>query len=201
MADAMTEPRPGKRERLVTSAGELLHRQGVQGTTLAEIADAADVPPGNVYYYFKTRDDVIRAVIDRRGDSIRELLTAAERRKTPRARLKALARSWANGADLVVDHGCPIGSLSSELNKHHDALAEDAAGLFRLVLDWCQAQFRAMGRKDAADLAATLFAGVQGAALLANTLRDPTLLTGEVHRLERWIDSLADQQPPPVHRP
>jgi AcrR family transcriptional regulator len=59
-----TRERPGKRERLIASAADLLHRQGVERTTLAEIAKAADVPPGNVYYYFKTRDELVHAVIE-----------------------------------------------------------------------------------------------------------------------------------------
>jgi TetR/AcrR family transcriptional regulator, transcriptional repressor for nem operon len=192
MPDSGTKERPGRRERLVASATELLHQRGVQRTSLAEIAQAADVPVGNVYYYFKTRDDLIRAVIDSREESIHALLTSFQRRSTPRARLKGLARSWADVADLVAAHGCPIGSLSSELNKQQDdGLAEDAARLFRVVLDWAQAQFRELGRRDAHGLAITLFAGVQGAALLANTLRDPNILAREVRRLERWIDELA----------
>src|SRR5919109_1288834 len=145
------QERPGKRERLVASAADLLHRQGVQGTTLAQIAEAADVPPGNVYYYFKTRDDLVRAVIEERADSIRALLGSFERRSTPRARLKGLARSWADVADLVAAHGCPLGSLSSELNKQDDGLACDAAQLFTLVIDWAEAQFKALGRRDAHD--------------------------------------------------
>jgi TetR/AcrR family transcriptional repressor of nem operon len=190
MTHSGTEKRPGKRERLVASAGELLHRQGVERTTLAEIATAADVPPGNVYYYFKTRDDLVRAAIDARGETIRQLLSTLERRSTPRAQLKGLARSWADVAELVAAHGCPLGSLSSELNKQDAALAEEAANLMQLVLDWSEARFREMGRKDAADLAITLFGGVQGAALLANSLREPRILSREVRRLERWIDSL-----------
>ena len=53
----------GKRERLVASAAALFHHQGVQRTTLAEVATDADVPLGNVYYYFKTKDDLVAAVI------------------------------------------------------------------------------------------------------------------------------------------
>jgi TetR/AcrR family transcriptional repressor of nem operon len=183
--------RPGKRERLVASATELLHRQGVQATTLAEIADAADVPPGNVYYYFKTRDDLVRAVMDSRAEQINALLRSLDRRATPQARLKGLAHSWAEVADLVAAHGCPLGSLSSELNKSGDDLAGGAAKLFGLVLDWSEEQFRAIGRKDARHLAITLFAGVQGAALLANTLGDPKIMQREARRLERWIDQLS----------
>lgn len=191
MPNSARQARPGKRERLVASATELLHRQGVQATTLAEIADAADVPPGNVYYYFKTRDDLVRAVIDSRAEQINGLLRSLERRATPQARLKGLTHSWAEVADLVAAHGCPLGSLSSELNKCEDDLAGGAAKLFGIVLDWSEEQFRTIGRRDARHLAITLFAGVQGAALLANTLGDPKIMQREARRLERWIDQLS----------
>src|SRR6188472_701326 len=191
MPHSDTTERPGKRERLVASATELLHRQGVQGTTLAEIADAADVPPGNVYYYFKTRDDLVRAVIDSRAEQINALLRSLDRRSNPRARLKGLAHSWAEVAELVAAHGCPLGSLSSELNKCDNELAGGAAKLFGLVLDWSEEQFREIGRRDARHRAITLFAGVQGAALLANTLGDPKIMQREARRLERWIDALS----------
>ena len=60
---AAEQPR-GKRQRLITAASQLLHQQGVEKTTLADIAQTADVPAGNVYYYFKTKDDIIAAVIE-----------------------------------------------------------------------------------------------------------------------------------------
>jgi TetR/AcrR family transcriptional regulator, transcriptional repressor for nem operon len=56
--------RPGKRDRLIAAAARLLHEQGVERTTLAEIAQLAEVPAGNVYYYFKTKDEVIAAVVE-----------------------------------------------------------------------------------------------------------------------------------------
>jgi TetR/AcrR family transcriptional regulator, transcriptional repressor for nem operon len=174
----------------VASAGELLHRRGADGPTLAEIAHAADVPPGNVYYYFKTRDDLVRAVIAARADEIRALLASLESRSTPRLRLKAMARSWTDMADLVVAFGCPIGTLASDLSRREGGAGAEAGGLFALMIDWAADQFRAMGRRDARDLATTLLAGIQGAAVLANALQDPKLLTRETRRLERWIDEL-----------
>jgi hypothetical protein len=56
--------REGKRERLVAAAKQMLHEHGVERTTLADIAAAADVPLGNVYNYFKTKDALVAAVID-----------------------------------------------------------------------------------------------------------------------------------------
>ena len=190
MPDSPTQTRPGKRERLIASAGELLHQRGAEGPTLAEIAHAADVPPGNVYYYFKTRDDLVRAVIAARADEVRALLASLESRSTPRLRLKAMARSWTDMADLVVAFGCPIGSLASDLSRREDGMGTEAATLIESLIDWAAGQFRAMGRRDARDLATTLLAGVQGAAVLANALQDPKLLARETRRIERWIDEV-----------
>ncbi len=60
---------------------------------------------------------------------------------------------------------------------------------------WTEAQFRAMGRRDARELAVALMASYQGISLLTNTFRDPGLMRREGKRLERkrlerWIDSL-----------
>ena len=174
----------------MASAGELLHRRGAEAPTLAEIANAADVPPGNVYYYFKTRDDLVRAVIAARADEVRALLTSLDSRSTPRLRLKAMARSWTDMADLVVAFGCPIGSLAADLSRRDDGMGTEAATLIESMIDWAAGQFRAMGRRDARDLATTLLAGIQGAAVLANALQDPKLLARETRRIERWIDEL-----------
>ena len=194
MAD-YTEPaaaRPGKRQRLVAAAGDLIYRQGVARTTLADIAQAADVPVGNVYYYFKTKDDIIAAVVAMHRDNLTAGVTALERQhRTPRARLKALLGVLAEQSGPVAEYGCPYGTLSSELTKRAKGADPLAAGLMRVTLDWAEQQFRAMGRRDAADLAVELVAGYQGAAVLASTLGQPQLMARHVRRYERWIDALA----------
>lgn len=191
MTDSRIDDRGGKRERLVTAAGDLLHRQGVQATTLAQVADAADVPPGNVYYYFKAKDDLVRAVIESRAEQVRALLASLQARRTPVARLKALAHQWAEMRDLVARYGCPFGTLAAELDRREDGLDREAAKPISLILDWAEDQFHQLGRRDAREMAISLFSGVQGGALLANALRDPDLMTGQVRHLERWLDSLS----------
>jgi AcrR family transcriptional regulator len=191
MTDQTAHDRGGKRERLVASAGDLLHRQGVTATTLAQVAEAADVPPGNVYYYFKTKDDLVRAVIDLRAEQVRALLGSLESVGDPTACLKALAHQWVEMRELVARYGCPFGTLASELDRREDGLDREAAKPISLILDWAQAQFHRLGRPDARELAVNLFSGLQGAALLANALRDPDVMTGEVDYLDRWIDSLS----------
>jgi AcrR family transcriptional regulator len=190
MTDSTPQDRGGKRVRLVASAGDLLHRQGVAATTLAQVADAADVPPGNVYYYFKSKDDLVRAVIEARAEQVGAMLDSLQPRRSPAARLKALAQQWVEMRDLVARYGCPFGTLAAELDRRDDGLDREAAKPIGLILDWAEDQFRQLGRRDARDLAIAFFSGVQGGALLANALRDPALMTVQVRHLERWIDAL-----------
>jgi TetR/AcrR family transcriptional regulator, transcriptional repressor for nem operon len=181
----------GKRERLTAAARDVLHRQGVEATTLAEIAAAADVPVGNVYYYFKTKDELIAAAISSHEDLMSSAFAELSKPRTPRARLKAYIRMLTDQRDLVASSGCPQGSLCSELDKRGDALTGECARLMAMPIDWAEKQFREMGRRDARDLAVALLASYQGIALLTNTFRDPELMVREGKRLERWIDSLA----------
>lgn len=183
--------RPPKRERLIESGRDLLYEQGVQRTTLAQIAERADVPPGNVYYYYKTREELVQAVVQRRIEQIRQVLGELDRRTTPKARLKALAATWADAAADVVEHGCPVGSLACELSKDRNDLSSQAAQMMLEVIDWMERQFRELGRRDARTLAVTMLSAIQGAALLANALQDEALFQREIRRIRRWVDDIA----------
>jgi TetR/AcrR family transcriptional repressor of nem operon len=189
MPNSAATTKPGKRERLVESARALIHEQGVHRTTLAEVAERGDVPLGNIYYYFKSKDELVRAVLEGYQEQADALIEAFERHRTPKARLKALVQQWADMRDEVARYGCPMGTLCAELDKLDGGADRDAAAVMARIIDWAEDQFRQLGRRDARDLAVALFAGIQGAALLANTFRDSNILTRQGRHLERWIDS------------
>jgi TetR/AcrR family transcriptional repressor of nem operon len=194
----VVRPRPGKRERLVAAAAQLLHQQGAERTTLADIATLADVPAGNVYYYFKTKDEVIAAVIDAHAGHVKASLTAIEKRhRLPGNRLKALVSELTSQSETVARYGCPLGSLSSELDKRDPGPPFAVAELMRLPIEWAEEQFRQLGRPDARDLALDLIAAYEGHALLANTMRDPGILTAAGRRMDRWIDAVSGGEAQP----
>jgi TetR/AcrR family transcriptional regulator, transcriptional repressor for nem operon len=58
-------------------SNSVLYEQGIEKSTLADIAVAAEVPLGNVYYYFKTKDALVSAVIEsyQRTGSSRHITT------------------------------------------------------------------------------------------------------------------------------
>lgn len=193
---ASSDARPGKRERLVAAARELVYLQGVAGTSLADIALAADVPVGNVYYYFKTKDDIIGAVVRTYEDQLQSTLAVLERRyRSPNARLKALVgvlaeRAAGSVAQYGAQYGCPYGTLSSELAKLAEGPDRLAATLMQIQTDWAEQQFRAIGRRDAHDLAVELMAAYQGSAILTSTLGQPEIMARQARRLQRWIEAL-----------
>jgi AcrR family transcriptional regulator len=180
----------------VTAARELVYLKGIAGTSLADIAQAADVPVGNVYYYFKTKNDIVGAVVHTHEDQLRSLIAELERRhRSPQKRLKAFVgvlaqRAVTSAAQYGAQYGCPYGTLSSELAMRADGPDPLAATLMRIQLDWTEQQFRAMERHDARDLAVELMAAYQGSAVLTSTLGDAELMTHQAQRLRRWIDQL-----------
>ena len=105
-------------------------------------------------------------------------------------RLKALVREFTAQSEIVAQHGCPLGSLCSELGKRVKRPSFAAAELMRLPIEWAEEQFRSLGRRDAHDLATDLMAAYEGSALLANTMGDPSILSSSARRLNRWIDTL-----------
>jgi TetR/AcrR family transcriptional repressor of nem operon len=191
MNTARTGKGEEKRARLVAAARRTVHERGVEHSTLTEIAEAADIPIGNVYYYFKTKDDLLRAVVANYDGDYVLLRSMLDRHDDPRERLKALVAVWISAKERVALYGCPIGSLCSELGKREPDEISDLAGVvLGKLVTLAQEQFEAMGRDDARDLAITMVAAYEGAALLSNSLHDPEILVEHADRLTRWLDEL-----------
>ena len=53
------------RERIVQSAAWVLAAKGYSGTTLTDIADRARIKTGSLYYYFESREVLIREIMTR----------------------------------------------------------------------------------------------------------------------------------------
>src|SRR5680860_141059 len=100
-----------KRERLIDAAVRLVHERGFHRTSLADIAGAADVPVGNVYYYFKTKEALGEAVVARRGADHQRARTEWEQDPDPKARLRSFVRMTVENRSVLARSGCPIGAL------------------------------------------------------------------------------------------
>jgi hypothetical protein len=58
------------------------------------------------------------------------------------------------------------------------------------LLSWAEQQFRAMGRRDARDLAVELVVAYQGSAVVSSALGEPEVMARQSRRLHKWIEAL-----------
>jgi len=184
----LAEPQ-AKRMKLVAAAAGLFHRQGIAATTLADVAREAGIPPGNVYYYFKTKDALADAVFDHHQGALESGFAHVMRHAAPADRLAAVLESYAEEAKSVADHGCPYGSLNFETGKARGPLAKRAAALFSLQLDWFAAQFREMGqaKSEAIESSQAVLSLIQGAFLVGHALKDPEIIRRRLRALAREV--------------
>ncbi len=89
------EQRAASIEALLTKALTLFITQGYHATTVEEIAQSADLTKGAVYFYFKSKANVLKALLDRTEELTVEPTLAAMKKagEDPRDRLSAFVRS------------------------------------------------------------------------------------------------------------
>ena len=180
-----------KRSRLIEAAIKLAYRQGFRRTTLADIAKQAKVPLGNVYYYFKTKDEIGEAIVAQRLLEFQALREKWDRAGSPKNRLQAFVQMTLGNRALLARGGCPAGTLCSELHKEGGPLAKKASPLFAEPLAWTEAQFRALGKgRDSEGFAVHLLSALQGVSLLAHSFRKSNYVALEAARLQDWIRTL-----------
>ncbi len=180
-----------KRIRLITGADKLFHQQGINTTTLANIAQLADVPLGNVYYYFKSKESIILAVIEYRLKTLQEVFEELNTISTPKERIKGLIEKFVSNSEVITGFGDPLGSLCLELSKQSGELHKAAISLMQIVISWCEAQFNELGKQSTSkQLAMHLVASLQGISLLTLTFKNPNYLKEHSVFLTNWLNNL-----------
>jgi AcrR family transcriptional regulator len=181
------------RDHIVEAADHLFYRQGYEHTSFSDIADDVQISRGNFYYHFKTKDEILDAVIDARLTHTQAMLERWEAEgKNPAERIRSFIQMLvANRAD-IKRYGCPVGTLCTELAKLNHGSRDDANKLFTLFRTWLRRQFTALGRAQDADmLAMHLLARSQGVATLANAFHDEKFIRQEVKLMCDWLESVS----------
>ena len=181
------------RQRIVQAANRLFYRQGYNRTSFSDIVKASGVERGNIYYYFRTKDEILLAALENRLDIIDTMLKEWDGRyATPNARLKRFVQVMVNSREATALYGCPMGTLNMELGKDQPELQRSAAALFTRFLDYFQQQFETLGydEKEAKSLAIELLARGQGLSQMTHILHEPEVLRSSQSRLETWIDKV-----------
>lgn len=179
------------RTRLLQAAERTTYRLGFGNAAIADIAKEARIPLGNVYYYFKTKDEIGGAIVKLRVSRFRKQLQEFDRAGSPKERLCAFVQVKIKNREELARNGCPVGTLCSELRKLGGTAAGKSKILFATALDWMEKQFHELGKGDESrGLALHLLSATQGVSVLAHTFRDPDLVQMEASRLKEWIRGL-----------
>ena len=190
----MPKLKADNRTRLLHAAEKTTYRYGFGSTAIADIAKEARVPLGNVYYYFKTKDEIGHAIVQLRVTRFKKLLQELDKADSPAERLCGFVQIKIKNREGLARSGCPVGTLCSELQKHGGAVAKRSRVLFAEALSWMEAQFKALGQGPGSrGLAVHLLSATQGVSVLAHTFHDPSMIEMEAARLMEWIRSLAPE--------
>lgn len=178
----------GKREKLVASAIDCFHQRGIPATSLADVAKSADVPLGNVFYYFKSKDELAHAVADEWCARLSGYLADIDQHPDPWVRLIAFV-DGASAARLgYTEKGCPLAGLSRDIRQgqtQHD----DARRVHDIQVRWLCSQFQEAGfsEADAGSRGKWVMTGLQGSYMLAHATAEEEYILVAVQNLKDWI--------------
>lgn len=181
------------RDHIVEAADRLFYEQGYEHTSFADVADAVGIARGNFYHHFKSKDEMLDAVINLRLANTQKMLERWEiEGKNAEDRIRSFIHILIANRIRIKRHGCPVGTLCSELAKLGHPSQREASRLFTLFRTWLSRQFTLLGCKaDADDLAMHLLARSQGVATLANAFHDEKFIKREAEQMCDWLRSCA----------
>jgi TetR/AcrR family transcriptional repressor of nem operon len=174
--------------RIIRTAADLFHRQGLRATSPDEIVEASATGKGQFYHYFKNKEGLIHEVLLYHLQAIRD----------GTAPIRYDVESWVDLEAWFSAHielqkqfhmarGCPFGTAANEITKDDDLLRQDLVAIFAAIEQKLAAFFaREKARGNLADdaddigLARFCIATIQGAMLLGKVTRSSAAAEGVV---------------------
>lgn len=187
----MTRKGQISRDRIVEAANRLVYIKGYNKTSFADVAYEVGITKGNLHYHFKSKDELLKAIINYRMAIISEHLDQWDRQyPDAKSKLKRFVQMLLNEEEDIVRYGCPLGSLNVELGKCQLPLQVKAREMFDLYQEWLVKIFKQLDKKNSKSRSRHLLAMVQGAALMSYVYSETKVLKDEHKVIEQWIDSL-----------
>src|SRR5215467_8809490 len=166
------------RLRIIRTAADLFHRQGVRATSPDEIIEASRTGKGQFYHYFKSKDGLIHEVLQAHLDAIRNGTAPLEYEISS---WKGLERWFMAHVELqksfAMTRGCPFGTIGNEVTENDELVRQDLSLIFEVMKTKLAAFFlpeksqgRLMKTVDPDQMADFCIASIQGGMLLGGPL-------------------------------
>lgn len=206
------QTRPPTRERLLEAARELFWVYGYEATSVAEILEKADVKSGSLYHFFRSKEDLLLAVLDTYKDMLFPQVMEPAFRLTddPIERIFAVLEGYRRGLlATVFTGGCPIGNLALEVGDRRPEARKRIAENFEGWAAWIHKCLDAAGDRLPADvdrgqLAQFVLTVMEGAVMQARAHAGIAPFDAAVAQLRDYLDRLLvearPQAPPPSPR-
>lgn len=126
-------PSSPTRDRLIDVAATRFWSQGFASTSLAEIVAEAEVHGGSLYHFFRTKEALLLAVLERHREELdRQVFAPAlARYSEPVDRIFGVLEVYREFLEESgCSMGCPIGNLALEVSDSHPAVREKVAEIF-----------------------------------------------------------------------
>jgi TetR/AcrR family transcriptional repressor of nem operon len=110
------------RDKIVRAAFKLFHEVGYNGTSIQDIIEAAGVPKGSSYNYFKSKEQLAVEVLSLYTTTIQEaMMVSAE--SSPIARLRIwFEKSIKQHEKWGFETGCMMGNFAAEISNSEEGL-------------------------------------------------------------------------------
>jgi len=187
--------------RLVEAARELFWEKGYEATSLGEVVKRAKANPGSLYYFFKTKEELLLAVLDRYTELLwpRVVEPAFKAVDDPMVRIFAILEGYRQG--LVASdfkHGCPIGNLALEVGDALPGARQKIAANFDGWVGWVKkclddAAEHLPPEVDRAALARFVLTVMEGAVMQARAYRSLEPFDAAVEVLRDYLARLVAQ--------
>ena len=168
-------PRP-KRDQLIDTAGSLFYRDGYHATGIDRILAESQVAKMTLYHHFRSKEDLVLAVLEKRGrevfGSLRQFLDA--KRRSPKKRLEAVFDwlvAWIGGEEF---RGCPFLKAMAEYQSLDDPIHRAALAHKVALTGEIRCLVVAAGLKKARNLAEQLSLLVEGAIVKSHAIGNVT---------------------------
>lgn len=178
-----------KKERLLEAATSLFHTKGFAATSLKDIAEKADIPLGNVYYYFKSKDELgIAAAETHRKWFVAFLKNLDQTIRDPKEKIIKSIRLFDKLKETFCEHGCPVGTIVYEVSAK-GSVGKAFSNVYKTHLDWLETQFISLGTppQHAAMKSLSILKGIYGASMLSKAMSNPDIISEEVSSLVKTI--------------
>ena len=164
-----------KREQLIEAALDLFNRHGFNATGIDKILAEAGVAKMTLYKHFRSKDELIQAVLRRRDEDFRAWLMdfVETRADTPRARLLALFDAYGKWFSETEFRGCLFLNASAEFSGMADSISALAREHARLVHTYIRGLTSATGARNPDRLADWLVLLLDGAIGCAQVSAKP----------------------------